>query len=147
MLTRADLNAMHEHGLQAPIIGEPEEMRKICGWKIPDRAFQYAPLGHRMIVALPPPVERIGRIIVPEVTGKNLRLGSGWIISVGDLVGRADTAHWTGTIPFDPHLAIGAKVTFGIHVGYAFLTKMTDDEFDSDVLVINDADAHTIEIR
>ena len=126
----------------------PHQATEACGWELPKELFKYRPLGHRLMVALPKAQRQLkSGLFVPDAVADRQRLGKGTVIAVGELVGDHATWHWPGIFPFPREQLLGKQITFGYHVGYAVYMSESDDEFHSDVVLINDCDIQMLRVE
>ncbi len=119
-----------------PYFLKRETAELLVGHKISKEIFNWAVLGHRILVALEPPKRSIGSIIIPSTSQKFP--ARGYVIAAGELVGTkwhpasgevagywpikagVETEHGVQWHPA-PWTILGARIVFGAYAGEALV--------------------------
>lgn len=113
--------------------------------------YQLSITGHRLLVAKDRAEEMYrGVIAKPPRTVKDEenQMGSGWVVSVGPLVGDGNSPHPTGVVCSHPTAMLGKHVYFQMYTGKVLRTDESDDEFESkdSLVILTDRDVQGFDV-
>ena len=124
-----------------PAIAHPEMFFNVTGIKIPDEAFELAPIGARIHVVKTPAPKRYGLIDIPSSSEESM--GIGWILAAGALAGSEMDA--TSRYPFGPVTEdcsdlLYKCIIFSKDVGRPIRFDIRDSAYESRVYVMTTSD-------
>ena len=115
------------------------------------RVYEVSLTGHRILVAKDRAEEMYKGLIAKPMRSRKdeeNQSGSGWVISVGPLVGDGNSPHPTGLICDHPSAMLGKHVYFQMYTGKVFRTDESDDEFESkdSLVILTDRDVQGFDV-
>jgi hypothetical protein len=126
-------------GLHSSYTVKPELFYELTGLRLHPKILKVKPQGSRLLVLLNPPPAEYGGIVLPQQWRDTERGGSGWVISVGPLVG-AGCPHPGGPLCDHPGDLLYHQVIFGAYVGKIVRVDLLDREAKSPYITMTDRD-------
>lgn len=125
-------------GIAPSYIVEQLRFEEISGLQLNPKVLELSPQGSRLIVLLNPPREHYGGLVLPEEYRTTEKSGSGWVVSVGPLVG-TQCAHPGGPVG-SPWALLYKQVIFGSYAGKVVQVEFFDTQTKSPFLMMTDRD-------
>ena len=122
-----------------PFVVERERFERVSGLKIHPDVLRLKPQGHRVLVVLNPPPAEYEGIYIPETVRELEKMGSGWVLSCGPLVGMPGTPH-PGAPVCAPEELLYKQVIFGATMGKITRVDFLDREVKSKYITLTDRD-------
>ncbi len=115
-----------------------ERFEALTGLLLNPKILEVRPQGHRLIVLLNPAPEQHSGLILPEEWRDREKTGSGWVVSVGPLVGTG-CPHPGGPLAH-PSAMLYRQVVFGSYAGKVLQVEFYDRQMKAPFVVLTDRD-------
>ena len=116
--------------------------------KFDPRIFNMSPCGSRMLIVREEAAETVGtsNLIVPKIVQERNPPGAGYIVAVGDMVGRGTAPHPHGVRCNEPSELLYRRIIFGMYSGNEFVTQpYKDGGFATKYWIMTDRDVWFID--
>lgn len=140
-------------GVSSPNLGdisdsfsvEQAPFEEVSGLKLNPKILEVRAQGHRLVVLVNPPPEEYGLIRLPDKWRNEEKGGSGWVISVGPLVGNGNTPHPSGPLLSHPAALLYKQIIFGAYIGKIIRVEFFNTESKSPYVMMTDRDVWAID--
>ena len=117
-----------------------ETAEALTGRTLNPRIFDYEPQGSRMLVVVDPKITSAGGIEFTEQTSDLMKRGTGFIIAVGPHAGTTQMTAVGNIDVQDCEDLLGLHIMFGAATGKVIKTSVYDDDYGSELLLMNTND-------